>query len=127
MDADAAAAVRAPIPFLTEATRRNQPQLTDLALLERITLVAAHYARAAETDTLVSLLAALEQALPSVAEAIVLGLDRGWPKDKPLALSEAGDDALVKLFQKSTPASRSRLVGLSSRWGSRKLERYAGE
>jgi putative heme-binding domain-containing protein len=65
--------------------------------------------------------------MPPVADAIINGLDRGWPRDKAVKLGEAGEDALVKLFQRATPASRSRLVGLGSRWGSRKLEQFAAE
>jgi len=127
MDAATAAAARAPVAFLTEAARRNQPQLTDAALLERIAIVAVHYARTAEPQTLVTLLTVLQRAMPPVAATIVDGLDRGWPKDKVVELGEAGEEALVKLFEKSTPTCRSRLVGLGSRWGSRKLEQFAAE
>ncbi|MGE5191013.1 MAG: c-type cytochrome, partial [Deltaproteobacteria bacterium] len=127
MDAATAAAARSAVFFLTEAARRNQPQLADPALLERIGIVAVHYARTAEPGTLVPLLTALERAMPPVADAMINGLDRGWPRDKAARLGDVGDDALVKLFQKATAGSRSRLVGLGSRWGSRKLEQFAAE
>jgi putative heme-binding domain-containing protein len=127
MDAATAAAARAAVPFLIEAARRNQPQLADSSVLDRIGIVAVHYARTAEPETLVPLLTALERALPPVADAMIGGLDRGWPRDKPARLGEAGDEALVKLFQRATGASRSRLVGLGSRWGNRKLEQFAAE
>ncbi len=127
MDAATAAAARSSVAFLTEVARRNQPQLADAALLERIGIVAVHYARTAEPASLVALLTALQGAMPPVAETIVEGLDRGWPKDKAAALGPAGEEALVALFQKSTPGARSRLVGLGSRWGTQKLEQFAAE
>jgi putative membrane-bound dehydrogenase-like protein len=127
MDAATAAAARSALLLLSEAARRNQPQLADPPLLERIGIIAVHFARTAEPATLVPLLAALERAMPQVADAIIGGLDRGWPRDKSVTLGETGDDALVKLFQKAAAGSRSRLVGLGSRWGSRKLDQFAAE
>lgn len=127
MDAATAAAAEAPLPFLIEAARRNQPQLAEPILLERIAIIAGHFARGAEGETLVALLAALERALPAVAQTVIAGLDRGWPKDKPARFDDAGEEVLVRLLQKVPPAARSRLVGLAARWGSRKLEKYAAE
>jgi putative membrane-bound dehydrogenase-like protein len=127
MDAATAAAARDPSAFLAEAARRNQPQLAETALLERIGIVAVHYARSAAPESIVPLLTSLERAMPAVADAVIGGLDRGWPRDKKVTLGDAGDDALVKLFQKATGASRSRLIGLGSRWGSRRLEQFAAE
>ncbi len=127
MDAATSAAARSSAAFLNEAASRDQPQLADPAVLERIALVAAHFARTADPDSLVPLLTALERALPAVADSIIAGLDRGWPKGKPVDLGTAGEEALLTLFQKSTSASRSRLVGLGSRWGSARLEKFAAE
>ncbi len=127
MDAGTAAAAQSPVDFLVEAGDRNQPQLNDARLLERIGIVAAHFARSGDAEKLPELLAALGRAMPAVAETILDGLDRGWPRDKPARLGESGDEMLVKLFKQATPASRSRLVGLAARWGSRKLEQFAAE
>ncbi len=126
-DAATAAAARNALPLLVEAARRNQPQLAAPAVLARIAIVAEHYARNANAEKLPDLLTALGRALPAVAETIVAGLERGWPKDKVAQLGEAGDDALVKLFEQSTPAVGSRLAALSSRWGSHKLEQFAAK
>jgi putative membrane-bound dehydrogenase-like protein len=126
-DAGTAAAARSALAFLTEASRRNQPQLSNAALLDRIAIVAQHYARTAEPDTAAPLLSALEGALPSVADTIIAGIDRGWPKDKPAKLGAPGEETLVKLFQKSTPATRSRLLTLGSRWRIATLDRFAAE
>jgi hypothetical protein len=101
--------------------------LTNERLLERIGIVAAHYARSGDAEKLPVLLAGLGRAMPAVADAILGGLDRGWPKDKPARLGEAGDEMLVKLFRQATPAARSRIVGLAARWGSHKLEQFAAE
>lgn len=126
-DAATAAAARSSLPFLIEASRRSARQLGDAALREPISLVAGHFARSGAGEQAVPLLEALAAGQPAVAEAVIAGLDRGWPKDKPVALGQAGEAALVKLFESSAPAARSRLVALSTRWGSRRLGQFATE
>jgi putative membrane-bound dehydrogenase-like protein len=126
-DAATAAAAKNALPIMIEASRRNQPQLTNPAILARIAIVSEHYARNADPEKLTELLTVLGRAQGPVAETIVTGLERGWPKDKPVRLGDAGDDALVKLFEQASPAVGSRLAALSSRWGSSKLEQFASK
>ncbi|MBS0266845.1 MAG: ThuA domain-containing protein [Planctomycetes bacterium] len=126
-DAATAAAAKNSVSFLLEAARRNQPQLTDAAVVPRLTIVAEHIARNAEPERLPDILSALSKALPPVTEAIIGGLEKGWPKNKPVKLGDAGDEGLVKLYEASSPAIGSRLVALAARWGSTKLEQYAAK
>jgi uncharacterized protein len=67
------------------------------------------------------------QAHPSVAEAIVAGLERGWPKDKPPVLEAAQENALVALFEKLPSSGRGRVISLASRWGSKKLAEFGAQ
>jgi uncharacterized protein len=126
-DAATSAAARNALPLMIEAARRKQPQLNDPLLLDRLAIVAEHYGRTGVSDQLPTLLAALADAPHPLMETIVAGLERGWPKDKPANLGDAGDAALVKLFEHSTPAIGSRLAALGTRWGSKKQEAYAAK
>jgi putative membrane-bound dehydrogenase-like protein len=126
-DAATAAGAKNAVPLLLEAARRNQPQLAEPAAAARLAIVAEHFARNGDGEKLPELLSALSRALPAVTEAIVSGFEKGWPKNKPVQLGDAGDAGLVKLYENSTPAIGSRLVALSARWGSSKLEQYAAK
>lgn len=130
-DALTSAAARHDGAFLA-TTLAGKTNLKDAGALKVVSAVAEHHARGAATDNAAadnidSLLAALQKATPPVAEAVVDGLARGWPKDKPVKLTESSEAALIGLFEKGTPAIRSRIVALGTRWGSTRLETYAAE
>src|SRR5262249_12091072 len=61
------------------------------------------------------------------ADAVNSGLVRGWPRGTPARLSADQEQALAVLLTKLSTASRSSLVSLANRWGSKALEKYAGE
>jgi putative heme-binding domain-containing protein len=67
-------------------------------------------------------LASLPGGELAVNEAIFKGLSRGWPKDKPVRLDEAGEGALRRLAAELTPPARAMLVRLASLWGNRTFE-----
>lgn len=90
-------------------------------------IVAEHYARGNPADHVGKLIAVLSQSNPQIAEAILDGLARGWPKDKPVKLSADEEMALLAAFEKGTPNMRSRLVTLANRWGNEKLAAHAAE
>jgi uncharacterized protein len=98
------------------------PQSRLVALVER---VAEHYARGGPAETVGSLVEALAQTPEPVAAPIVAGLARGWPKDRPPALSEPTEKALVALLSRLSPATGGALVTLAARWNSRALEKHA--
>jgi uncharacterized protein len=89
--------------------------------------VAEHYARGATAETSGDVLIGLKDSDPAVADAIIAGLAKGWPKDKKPSLDEATDKALVALLTKVSPAARAQLVSLASRWGSKAIESSSAE
>ena len=127
-DAATAAAAAHARPFLKAlagaSPARRPPSPTALALAGR---VAEHYARGATSASSVDVLVALQGADRGVADAVVAGLARGWPRDKAPTLDEATDRALVGLLTTVSPAARAQLVSLASRWGSKAIETHSGE
>jgi putative heme-binding domain-containing protein len=70
---------------------------------------------------------ALAGANEQIAAAVVAGLARGWPAGKPPTLSADAEKALAALMAKLPPSARGQLVTLTSRWGSKVLDKYAAE
>ncbi len=95
-----------------------------VAFVER---VADHHARGVPIQTIGALLEALAAGQPPVAEAILAGLARGWPKDRPAPLNAETEQVMVKLLPRLAPAARGQLVTLAVRWGSKALDTYAAE
>src|SRR5438445_677937 len=73
--------------------------------------------RAAPAESVGSLLAALGEADPGIANAVVSGLVKGWPKDRPAKLTAAQGQALAGLVPKLSTRVRGPLVALAVRWG----------
>ncbi len=103
---------------------KRKPLPTALAVAAR---VAEHHARGVAAGTPVDLLPFLLRAETPAADAIVGGLARGWPKDKPPILDKKTDRALVALLAKVSPAAQAQLVTLAGRWGSKVIEASAAE
>ena len=62
-----------------------------------------------------------------MADAVIAGFARGWPKEKAPLLGPDADQALVTLMGKLSPGGRAQLVDLAARWGSKVLEANAAE
>jgi putative membrane-bound dehydrogenase-like protein len=90
-------------------------------------IVAEHYARSAPVDSAATVLASLVNADPQIIGAVVRGLSKGWPGDKPLKLDESIEQNLEKLIARMPPERRGELIKLTSAWGSKKFERLAAE
>ncbi len=60
-------------------------------------------------------------------EAIIRGLARGWPKDKPAQLDKAGEESLKRLMVELPPAPRAQLVRLAGLWGNQAFEELGAE
>ncbi|MGH7199513.1 MAG: HEAT repeat domain-containing protein, partial [Planctomycetaceae bacterium] len=84
--------------------------------------VAEHYARGGPADSVNSLLELLPKADRRNAAAILLGLSRGWPKDKRVELSDAAEQALVDLMPTLSTEGRAGVLMLAAAWHS---ERFA--
>lgn len=97
-----------------------------------LAIISEHYARSAPVDSVGSIIELLADAEPkdvaaNSTEAIVVGLSRGWPKDKPVTLTAAAEKGLVQLVTTAPPSARGALVNLASRWGSKALESHIAE
>lgn len=121
--ATSAAATHA-FDFLKAAASGKSPPSR---VLDVIRIVAEHYARSAPTQTAGSLMTALAQADPRMAEVILESLARGWPADKPAKLSADGEEALAKLLASAGPGAKGHLLRLATRWGSQRFEKYTTE
>ena len=100
-----------PAPIVSEVTDR----------------VAEHLARGAPSDRVGSLLARLDGASPDVARAVVSGLARGWPEDRPAELGGDAVESLGALIGGLPPESKGQLVGLVNRWGVPGFEEYTAQ
>jgi putative membrane-bound dehydrogenase-like protein len=120
LDAVTAAAAGQDQLFLTTVAASMNAALATPAAADRIAIVAEHVARsdAAEPRPLV---AALGQAQPAVASAILRGFVRGWPRDRKIALTPEFEQSLSGLFDKLPPAAKSQVATLATRWGSQGL------
>ncbi|HZL89784.1 MAG TPA: c-type cytochrome, partial [Pirellulaceae bacterium] len=124
LDAVTAAAAAHGDHFLSIAA--NDKKIEDARAIERITIVAEHVARGGSAN-LGRSFDDLTKARPAVAEAIVTGLARGWPRDKELELTTEQEAALVRVFEHATPAARGQLLTLAAKLGTSKLDKFAAE
>ncbi len=123
-DAMVAAAASHADTFL-QAIAASSALSEDLA--ERVKIVAEHYARKRSVDTVESLIAALLEADPAVAQTVISGLAEGWPGDAQPQLDPGFEQALEQLFHRLDTRGRGQLLRLSNNWGSGKLARYSDE
>ncbi len=120
-EAATAAAARNDAAFLKAlAAKGAKPAgAVTLAIAAR---VAEHWARGGPGETAQGVLAALPGGETAVNEAIIRGLARGWPKDKPAQLDKAGETALQKLMVELSAPARAQLVRLASLWGNQAFD-----
>ncbi|HEV7223542.1 MAG TPA: PVC-type heme-binding CxxCH protein, partial [Pirellulales bacterium] len=123
--ATSAAAAHAPLVLKRLAAERRAP--ADDALAALIARVAEHYARGGPVDSVGGLMVELAKAEQSVADGILSGLAKGWPKDQKARLDEQVETAMVELLSQVSPAAKGQLVNLAHRWGSRRFEQYTAE
>ncbi len=95
-------------------------------------IISEHYARSAPVDSVGLIIELLADAEPKetaaiATDAIIAGLSKGWPKDKPVTLSATAEKGMVKLVTTVPSSARGALVNLATRWGSKALEAHIGE
>ena len=130
-DAVTIAAAKHALPFLkaigvSKLAAGTAPPISP-SIVPVISRVAEHYARGGPADSVGSVLASFGDAQTPLADAIVNGLVRGWPKDKPAKLAENDEKVLFALLPKLSNGARGSLVSLATRWGSKGLEKYSAE
>ncbi|MFO0869203.1 MAG: PVC-type heme-binding CxxCH protein [Pirellulales bacterium] len=95
---------------------------------EVVARVAEHVARGKPDAAAVeSLLGVLDGAPAPLAESLFAGLSRGWPKGHTLTLSPAAEQRLAAAFTSLPAGSKGQLVRLAGAWGTKVLDKYAGE
>lgn len=117
-DAATSAAANQGGSFLKAVAKADQ---VDNKVLNLVAIVTEHYSRGGPTDSIAELLPAIVDAQPQVAEAIVTGLAKGWPKDSKPQITAAMDDSLASLIEKLPASSRGQLIRMAVNWGSVKL------
>jgi putative membrane-bound dehydrogenase-like protein len=120
-DAATAAAARNDNAFLAAIGTRKHDRPANAPILGIVGRVAEHWARRAPADKVTGLLTGLLGGEPAVSEAIIQGLTRGWPKDKPARIDGSADSLLKKLSAELKPAARGQLVRLVGLWGNETL------
>lgn len=126
MDAATAAAAAQAQDFLKQIAAKGDAPIDDAAA-NLISRVAEHYARGAPVDSAGALMVELAKANRRVADSILFGLSKGWPKDQKAQLDEQVETAMVELLSQVSPAAKGQLVNLASRWGSQRFEQYTAE
>ena len=126
LDAVTAAAAGQGELFLAGVAQSTDKALSNPPATERVTIVAEHVARGDLTDPR-PLVAALENAQPDVATAVLTGLARGWPRDRKADVTPALEQTLVKLFDKLPPTAKSQVANLATRWGSQQFGKQIAE
>ena len=100
---------------------RRSPPPTTASVVAR---VAEHHARGGSSDGLGAILTRLREADPMVRDAVIAGFARGWPKEKPPTLDEAGRKAIAALLPTLSAGSRGQMLGLAARWGVEGLDTF---
>ncbi len=126
-DAATAAAAAHASPFLKAIAARKLDKPASATVVAVAGRVAEHYARGATAGSSADVLVGLKEADVAIADAIVAGLAKGWPKDKKPTLDDASEKAMIELLTKVSPAARAQLVSLASRWGSKAIEAHSSE
>jgi putative heme-binding domain-containing protein len=110
--------------FLKALTLAREPSG---ALIATATIVAEHRARSGPHDTVDALVEGMVASDVKLADAVVSGLARGWPKDCRPKLSASAEEGLLRLADRLPTERRATLVQLAAAWQSTKLERYAAD
>jgi putative membrane-bound dehydrogenase-like protein len=126
-DAATVAAARNDLAFLKAVAARQPETAARPEVLAITARVAEHWARGGPTERASELLASLRAGEPAVVESILRGLARGWPKDKPVRLGAAAEEAIKRLAVELSGTARGQLVRLVEQWGSKTLDRLGAE
>ena len=126
-DAATSAAATHAGPFLRSIAARKFARPASSTIVAIAGRVAEHFARGVAPGASVDFLAGLKDADRGVADALIAGLAKGWPKDRKPALDDASEKAMVELLTKVSPAARAQLVSLAGRWGSKAIEAHSAE
>ena len=123
-DAFTAAAAANDSAFLQAVAELDSP---DAELIKIVSIVSEHYARGGNSVALPVLMTGLIDSNPAVLNAIIAGLAKGWPDDKPPVMGQSLENNLKLLVEKLKPRDRGSLVKLAQSWGSTQFADYAAK
>ncbi|PQO44029.1 PVC-type heme-binding CxxCH protein [Blastopirellula marina] len=123
-DALTAAAARHAASFLPQLTANDK--LPGDKALGITAIVAEHLARGKLTaDQLDSVLAGLQKSDDTILNAVIAGLNEGWPRDYKVDASAATTAAAGAVVEKAPIAAKAALIRLASNWNGVDLQSYA--
>ena len=125
-EAAISAAAKHDLSFLTGVLKNKDAKLA-APPADVLAIVSEHYARGVPAESIGQLLKAITGAEAESSSAIIAGLAKGWPKNKPATLDAATEESLVALLKQLPPATRGSLATFATRLGSKKLEAYGVE
>jgi putative heme-binding domain-containing protein len=100
--------------YFLEAVASEHP-VKETKGLDIVRIVAEHYARGG-SDKAGALVKGLDKASLPVAEIILEGLQKGWPKGKQPEAVAGLDDAMTKLLVKLPTTSKGALIRIALEW-----------
>jgi putative membrane-bound dehydrogenase-like protein len=118
-DAVSMAGARQGPDFLRALIARRAPSGDSLALagMQRaVAKLGRFLAMQKDPGTVVGLLAAVPQATPSLASALVNGIAEGWPQESPPELTAEQRTALVAAARDAPPDLAAAFAKLAARW-----------
>jgi len=118
-DAAMCAAANHSQSFLLSLCQQTKPSESLLAMA---TVVANHHARADVVVGMPELCEKIAAAQPEVASKIIRGLERGWPKDRPLSSATVANNLIVRLLPRMPLTDRGFLLKLAQRLGSDSID-----
>jgi putative membrane-bound dehydrogenase-like protein len=123
LDAATSAAATHDVFFLS-ALAEDKVELPSSSIA-RVALVAEHFARGKpDAANLAAVLQPLPNARPTVSEAIVFGLAKGWADGHAVKLPESSGESLAKLLVALPTGAKGQLLKLAPRWGAGSFEKH---
>jgi putative membrane-bound dehydrogenase-like protein len=127
IDAATAAAARHDLKVLELLTKHKFNRVPSPDTLTIVSRLAEHHARGGPVETVGALMASLSAADRSLAQAIIAGFARGWPRDRIPKFGASSENAFALLLTKLSAESRAQMLGLASRWGVKGLDGYVAQ
>jgi putative membrane-bound dehydrogenase-like protein len=123
-DAATSAAAANDRDFLADLPKLKDPTPRVLGV---VATVSEHFARGGGGDGVGTVVQSVAKSETTVAEAVLSGLLKGWPKGRRVTLDDTSEEALALLLKRLSPGSKGQLIRLATTWGSKGFEKYASE
>nr|MBA3484802.1 c-type cytochrome [Pirellulales bacterium] len=127
VDAAISAAAPRAADFLIASAARGLAPPPTAAECQVAKTIANHYARSTPGPAVNTLLAALADADPTLAGAMVEGLQDGWRPGIPLQLDEPARASITKLRDRLSLVNKIHLARLALHSGSKEMQPYIDE